>query len=202
VRDEMNFVTAPNARRESWLDRVIDRIKPQPSLPDPPAPPPVDQTQWERSADAHKLDTLTVHDVGLIVFNETQSFTDRDNANETIGAAREKVAHVIMNGDEKLGRNRPISARPIEPSAKALKDPRTRASYDSSLKTAREAYLSPTDPTHGATHFKFVSNGSRSEQRFGQTALPIRTQSGPFNNSYTGRDVHSKRVYVNTYAPG
>jgi hypothetical protein len=61
------------AQTESWLDRVIDRIKPQPSTPGSPAPPPLDQTQWERSVDAHKVNTLTVHDVGLIVFGETQS---------------------------------------------------------------------------------------------------------------------------------
>jgi len=29
--------------------------------------------------------------------------------------------------------------------------------------------------------------------------LPIRTQSGPFHNSYQGHDVHSDRVYVNIY---
>ena len=63
---------------ESWLGRVADRIKPQPPAPAAPAPPPVDQTQWEKSVDAHKVNKLTVHDIGLIVFNESQSVTDSD----------------------------------------------------------------------------------------------------------------------------
>src|SRR6202158_6201814 len=130
-----------DARRESWVDSVVDRIKPQPSAPERPAPPPVDQTQWERSVDAYKVNTLTVHDIGLIVFNEMQSYTDSDKANDTISGAREKVAHAAINGDAKLGRNRPVTAHPIEPSAKALKDPRTGEAYNSSLAAARDAYL-------------------------------------------------------------
>jgi hypothetical protein len=75
------------AQGESWVDHVVDRIKPQPRTPETPKPPPVDQTQWEKSVDSQKVNTLTVKDVGLIVFNETQSFTDHDNANDTIDAA-------------------------------------------------------------------------------------------------------------------
>jgi hypothetical protein len=186
----------------AWLDRVVDRIKPQPPTPKSPAPPPVDQAEWERSVDAHKVNTLIIHDVGLIVFNETQPFTNGDNANDTIDGAREKVSHAIMNGDRHLGRNRPITAHPIEPSAHALKDPRTSAAYDSSLKAAREAYLGPSDPTHGAKHFKFLPDADRSDQKFGSPRkLPLKTQSGPFNNSYLKGDVRSRQVCVNTYAP-
>src|ERR1700719_54316 len=142
-------VAKAGARTESWLDRVIDRIKPQPSTPGSPAPPPVDQTEWERPVDTHKLNTLTVHGIGLIVFNETQSFTDSDKANDTINAAREKVSHAVMNGDERFGQHRPPTAPPVDPSAKALRDPRTRAAYESSLAAAREAYLNAGDPTGG-----------------------------------------------------
>ena len=92
-----------NGHRESWLGRLADRISPQPTDPPLPAPPKLDQTAWEKSVDSHKVNTLTVHDVGLIVFNETQSFTDRDSANDTIDAAREKLAHAIMNGDSQHG---------------------------------------------------------------------------------------------------
>jgi hypothetical protein len=195
--------TNPSSRGESWLNRVIDRIKPQPALPESPAPPPVDQTAWEQSVNAHRVNALTVHDVGLIVFNEAQSFTDSDKANDIIGGARQMLAHAMINGDSQFGRKRPITVSPIEPRAEALKDSRTKAAYDSSIRAAREAYLSPTDPTQGAIHFKFLPNGSRADQKFGKTAssaLPIRTQSGPFNNSYIGNDVHSRQVYVNPYA--
>jgi hypothetical protein len=195
--------TVPSGTRGgSWLNRVVDRIKPQPAEPESPAPPPVDQTQWEKSVEEHKVNTLTVHDVGLIVFNETQSYTDRDNANDTIGGGREKIAHAVINGDAQLGRKRPVTAAPIQPSAKALKDPRTRAAYDSSLIAAREAYLSPTDPTHGATHFQFLTNADKSNMKFSNgtpEGLPLKTQSGPFTNSYLGNHVKSHQVYVNTY---
>jgi hypothetical protein len=49
-----------NQTSRTWLDRVLDRIQPQPAEPASPAPPPVDQTQWERSVDAHKVNTLTM----------------------------------------------------------------------------------------------------------------------------------------------
>jgi hypothetical protein len=193
-----------SAHSESWLDRVIDRIKPQPAAPESPAPPPVDKTQWEHSVDSHKVNTLTVKEVGLIVFNETQSFTDHDKANDTIGGAREKVAHAVINGDTKLGRKRPRTVPPIEPSAKALKDPDTRQAYDSSMVAAREAYLSSNDPTHGATHFQFLPTSDRSNMKFrngSPKGVALETQSGPFNNSYLKNDVRSHQVYVNTYAP-
>jgi hypothetical protein len=189
---------------ESWSNRALDRIKPQPPAPARPAPPPVNASAWEKSVEAHKVNTLTVRDVGRIVFNETQSFTNHDNANDTIDAAREKVAHAIMNGDQQLGRHRPATAHPIEPSVKALKDPKTKAAYESSLRAAREAYLSGVDPTHGATHFKFMTTADRSEQKFNHNSSKrnaLKTQSGPFTNSYLKGGVASHHVYVNTYAP-
>jgi len=192
-----------NEHGHSWVDRALDRIKPQARPPQSPTPPPVDKTQWEHSVEAHKVNTLTVHHIGLIVFNETQSFTDSDKANDTISGPREKVAHVVINGDSRFGHKRPVTARPIEPSAKALKDPYTRKAYDSSLAAAREAYLSPIDPTQGATHFQFLTNADRSNMKFRhgtREGLPLTTQSGPFHNSFLGNHVRSHQVYVNTYA--
>jgi hypothetical protein len=194
---------AQTQRGTSWVYRALDKIKPPPAPPHSPSPPPVDRTNWEHSVEAHKINTLTVHHVGLIVFNETRSFTNSDKANDNIGAARENVAHAIMNGDQQLGRHRPATAHPIEPSAKAFKDPKTLAAYESSLRAAREAYLSGTDPTHGATHFKFMTSADRSAQRFNRDSsqkLPVKTQSGPFDNSYLKGGVPSRYVYINTYA--
>lgn len=195
----------PSGQGESWLNRALDRIKPQPPAPERPAPPPVDQTQWEKSVEAHKVNELTVHDIGLIVFNEMQPFTDHDNANDTIAGTREKIAHTLINADDQFGtkRNRLApSASPIEPSSEALKDTRTRAAYESSLTAARNAYLSPDDPMHGATNFWFRTTPDRSNLKFKHGApegLPLKTQSGPFNNSYLKGDVPSRHVWVNTY---
>lgn len=128
--------TNSNSQGETWLDRVIDKIKPQPAPPKSPAPPPVDQTAWEQSVDAHKVNTLTVHDVGLIVLNEMQSFTDSDKANDTIGGARQKVAHAVINGDSQFGAKRPKTVRPIEPTRDELKNARVRQAYNTSLVAA------------------------------------------------------------------
>jgi len=199
--------TNSNMHGESWLNRVIDRIMPQPAPPESPAPPSVNQTAWEHSVDTHKVNTLTVHDVGLIVFNETQSVMSSDKANDTIGGAPEKVAHVVINGDLQFGRKRPQTAPPVEPSAKAIRDPRSRAAYESSLKAAREAYLSPNDPTHGAIHLNLRPSADRSNFKPGRAHDPgfkIRTQSGPFNNSFPTPGKHglpSRGIYVNTYGP-
>jgi hypothetical protein len=191
--------------RGSWFDRVLDRVKPQPGPPPRPTPPPVDKTQWERSLEAHEVDTLTIHDVGLIVFNETQSLSDSDHANDTIHSAREKVAHALINADSELGRNRPPTAHPIEPTPKAMKNAQTRQAYDSSLAAARQAYLASNGPSHGAINFNLRPDASRSNFRPDKAPPPgkkIKTQSGPFNNSYPTRGKNglpSRGIYVNTY---
>lgn len=199
--------TNRKGKGESWVNRAIDHFKPQPPAPKSPAAPPVDQTAWEHSVNAHKVNTLTVHDVGLIVFNETQSVMPNDKANDTVDGARKKVAHAVINGDSQLGKKRPETALAVEPAANAMRDPRTRAAYESSLKAARVAYLDPTDPTHGATHLNLRRNADRSNFESGGPHDPgfrIRTQSGPFDNSYPTpgkRGLPSTGIYVNTYGP-
>lgn len=189
----------------SWQERALDRIKPQPAQPHAPTPPPVDKAQWEHSVESHRVNKLTVRDIGLIVFNEMQSYKDTDSANESVGSARQKIAHTIINADTEFGAMRSKlapTASPIEPSAKELRDPRTRAAYQSSLTAAREAYLSLHDPTHGATNFDFRTTPDRGNLKFQHgtpEGLPLKTQSGPFENSYLKHDVPSKKVYVDTF---
>jgi hypothetical protein len=116
----------------------------------------VDQKEWHQSVEQkHVIPGLTVHDVGLSVFGETRSFRDRPGSNEPIGAARQKVAHVIINGAElakQTGKPRPTVHDPDEPSREALRNPEVRTAYESSMHAAREAYLSGHDPTNCATH--------------------------------------------------
>ena len=139
------------------------------------------------------------------MFNETQSFTDSDKANDSIASARERIAHSVINADNKFGDKRDQMAStvsPIEPSAKALLDPRTKAAYDASLTAARNAYLKLDDPTQGATNFKFLPTPDQSNMKSSggtHEGLPLKTHSGPFNNAYKGNDVRSNPVYVNTY---
>lgn len=79
----------------SWRDELINALT-QKQVPPPPAtqPPPVNQAAWEKSVEQAKIsDSLgTVHDLGLMVFNETQSYSDRPDSNEPLNTAREKMA--------------------------------------------------------------------------------------------------------------
>ncbi len=190
--------------QESFFDRVLDRFKPQPSPPEPP-PPPVNQGAWDQSVEEYKLKNLTVHDVGLIVFNESRSFSERPDSNESNDAAREKMAHVILNGDDKWGPDRMKYARTalaIEPSEQALRDPATWGAYDSSMKAAREAFLAGHDPSYGALWSIQKTNTYRGNYVFAHgnsEGVPISTQSGPYNNSYTRGQVPSSTVWLNTY---
>jgi hypothetical protein len=173
------------AHQSSWLDRAIDTLKPQRELPPKPATPHVDQGAWQESVEqTHVVPGLTVRDVGLSVFGETKSLHDRPGSNESLSTARQKVAHMIINGAEKWGSDRTkfaSTALPIEPSGKEKRNPATRAAYESSMKAAREAYLSGHDPTNGALHFNIRPTPDRSNWK-GRFA--ISTQSGPYNNSF------------------
>lgn len=192
------------ATKESWLDRTIDVFKPQPGPPPKPPAPRVNQSAWRESVErTHVVPGLTVHDVGLSVFGETRSLRDRSGSNEPIAAARQKAAHVIINGAEEAhrrGQKPPTVHSPIEP--KDLRNLDERAAYESSMYAAREAYLSGHDPTQGATHFSIEVTPSRANKIYPRgtaKGVAISTQSGPYYNSYLGRDVKSHTAWLNTY---
>jgi hypothetical protein len=145
------------AHHSSWLDRALDILERQPSPPRRPAAPRVNQRAWDESVEqTHVIPGLTVHDVGLSIFGETRSLRDRPGSNEPIDSARQKVAHAIINGRElahQTGKKPPTVHPPVEPPNEVLPNREERAAYESSLRAAREAYLSGHDPTNGATHF-------------------------------------------------
>ena len=179
----------------------------QAPLPPSPRPPGVNQRAWDSNVElTHISDSLgTVHDLGLIVFGETQSYSDRPDSNEPIETAREEMAHTVINADEKWGFDRPKYAKThgaIEPPENALHNPTVRAAYESSMQAAREAYLSGTDPTTGAVFLYQAGTPDRSNLRFRggrPQGVPISTQSGPYDNSYTGGQVESRTTWLNTY---
>jgi hypothetical protein len=195
-----------------WWDELIGGLtNKQSQMPPPPTPqpPPVDQSAWGKSVEQARVsDSLgSVHDLGLIIFNETRSYTDRPDSSEPLDIAREKIGHSIINADQKYGFNRMGNAKtalPIEPSANALNDPATRAAFDSSMKAAREAYLSGTDPTYGAVHFNARGDPGRYNWRpkgMNPPGKPLKAQSGPYNNSYTKGDTPYSAAWLNTYEP-
>ena len=74
----------------SWWDDLIAGLT-QKQVPPPPAPqpPPVNQSAWEKSVEQAKIsDSLgTVQDLGLRIFGETQSYSDRPDSNEPLDTA-------------------------------------------------------------------------------------------------------------------
>ncbi len=200
---------APNAPDDTswWGDLIAGLSQKQVPLPPAPQAPPVNQAGWEKSVEEAKVsDSLgTVHDLGLIVFNETQSYSERADSNEPPGTAREKMAHSIINADQKYRASRQRlagTASAIEPSPKALRNPTVHAAHDSSMKAAREAYLSGADSTNGAVFSIQQTTPDRSNYVFhnGRTqGVPINTQSGPYNNSFPNKKVPSRTAWLNTY---
>ena len=188
---------APNGPDDtSWWDELINAVKPQ-QVPPPPAPQPpsVNQGGWEKSVEQARIsDSLgSVHDLGLVIFSETQSYSDRSDSSEPLDTAREKMAHAIMNADQKWGFDRQkkaSTALPIEPSVNALSNPSVRAAYASPMKAAREAYLSGTDPTNGALYLNQRPTPDRSNLKFKgglPEGVPISTHAGPYNNSFPNK---------------
>ncbi len=180
------------------------QLKPQPGAPARPAAPPVQESEWHQSVERKEVvPGLTVRAVGLSVFGETRSIHDRPGSNEPVASARQKVAHVIINGAEEAhrrGAKPPTVHSPIEP--RDLRNSEERAAYESSMDAAREAYLSGHDPTQGATHFNIETNPSRANKIYPRgtaKGVAINTQSGPYYNSYLGRDVKSHTAWLNTY---
>ncbi|SMF56459.1 RHS repeat-associated core domain-containing protein [Pseudogulbenkiania subflava] len=131
---------------------------------------------------------ISLGDLSGILFNETRSLSG-----EGIDVARQNVAHSIINGDEKYGKRRPKTASPhaVVPSSES-------DTYDACVEAAQNALNQDdlgVDPTNGATHFNLRPNAS-TKPFFGN---PIRTNNGPFNNSYPTVDLPATGIYVNTY---
>jgi hypothetical protein len=188
----------------SWWDRLIAGLTGKENVPPPPHPtaPKVDESAWARNVEMARVSPdMTVHDVGLSVYGETRSLSDLPESNESTSASREKVAHMIPNGIALRGSKRPSAHPPIEPSPATLRNPAERAAYESSMRAAREAYLSGTDPTQGAIYLLLPVTPDRSGRRFPNGTAPLRTQSGPYRNSFPNTDVPSNRAWINTYGP-
>ncbi len=155
----------------------------------------------------HVIPGLTVRDVGLSVFGETRSLRNRPGSNEPIDAARQRVAHAMINDAElshRTGKPRNLVHAPVEPSGEVKRNPTEQVAYESSLRAAREAYLSGHDSTNGATHFNMRPRPDRSNWKFPNgtpEGLTLSTQSGPYDNSFPTRKAPAHTTWLSTYLP-
>ncbi len=131
---------------------------------------------------------LTSVEIANIVFNETRSLSGAG-----VEEARRNIAHAVINADIRLGAKRPVTA----PTTAVV--PRVESAiYQACVRAVSEARAqqsSGIDPTYGAMHFNF-RNTSSTAPFFG---IPIQTQVGPLNNSYTASGLNATGVYANTY---
>ncbi len=131
---------------------------------------------------------LTDEQIANIIYNETRSLSG-----ENIAQSRENIAQAIINGDEALGDKRPITA-PTTANVPSNEQQTYQACRDA-VESARRARSSGNDPTRGAMNFNFRNNDSTAPFY----GLPVQTQVGPLNNSYTRGGLNATGVYGNTY---
>ena len=130
---------------------------------------------------------LTDKEIANIIFNETRSLSGGD-----IATARKNVAHSILYAQAKSGsrpKTGPTSAKVPKQEDSAYGEC-TNAAVAARLERAKSL-----DPTIGATNFNFRKNDWHGDFY----GLPIKTQTGPLNNSYPTADLPAANIYANTY---
>ena len=135
---------------------------------------------------------LTDAQIANIIFNETRSFSGPN-----VDQARSNIAQVVINGDNALGDNRPATAPTT--STVPASEQQTYQACKNAVAIARNARTNGgIDPTNGALNFNFRNNNSTAPF----FKLPIQTQFGPLNNSFTGGGLNATGIYANTYGVG
>ena len=135
---------------------------------------------------------MTTVQIANIVYNETRSLS----GSPEIDAARQDIAHVVINGDE--AETRSSGRRPITASDVANVPSSEQSTWESCRAAVERARLEREfgyDPTYGARHFNMRGNASR--RPF--LGNPLRTQYGPLNNSFPSPGLPRSNIYVNTY---
>lgn len=130
---------------------------------------------------------LTDKEIANIIFNETRSLSGAK-----VVDARKNIAHSIWNAQANSGgrpKTGPTSAKVPKQEGDAY-DQCTNAVVAARLDRAKGV-----DPTSGATNFNFRKNDWRGDFY----GLPIKTQTGPLNNSYPTADLPAANIYANTY---
>jgi len=134
---------------------------------------------------------LSDEHISNIIFNELRSLDGTE-----IDKALRDIANATINGDKESfdeGHPRPdtasTDAKVPEVEAERYEDSKRAA------QVARDDQKHGTDPTNGATHFN-LRNGNSKKPFQGHK---LKTQRGPFTNSFPTPTLKGKNIYVNTY---
>lgn len=130
---------------------------------------------------------LTDDQIANVIFNETRSLSGVG-----IDEARKNIAHSIINAQAATGK-RPKTGPVVAHVPEQESD--TYESCQSAVSAARDDKKKNVDPTGGATNFNFRKNNWRGDFY----GLKIKTQKGPFDNSFPTDDLPSSNIYANTY---
>jgi RHS repeat-associated protein len=160
--------------------------------PPPPRPPSLLQTDQEaRTAfmtpTRPSSRTETVYQIGGIVNAETQGMRDSKSENVPLSTAREQIAEVRINGDQKWGDKVDKYAGMQPP---LYSGPDFQASLDAAANAAWNK-LTGVSLTGGATNYKMTKSTSDTGPFYG---LPIYTTAGPYLST-------TPYKVINTYGP-
>lgn len=125
-----------------------------------------------------------------IIFNETRSFSG-----PSVQAAREQIAHALINADETWGPERSRYAKTASATARPAKaEEGALQSARGAVAAARAQRAKGVDSTRGAVFFRFPTTPTR--EPFNGRSIKTQHQ---VDNSFTLGDVPSTTAYVNTY---
>ena len=121
--------------------------------------------------------------------NETNGMKDSPNENEPLAKAKEKIAHVRLNGIKKWGKN-------VQKYASLVSAVMHGSGYKGVLEAVENAAredLSGIDPTHGAIFYN-MRTAEQFEQGGNFQGQSVETSSGPYESP-------SLYIYIMTYGP-
>jgi hypothetical protein len=178
-----------NQATGSWLGRLADKIKGQPSAPPSPHPPGVAPEGYDHA----RLDTLTVRQVANIVANEDHDVEPGHSSDEHLQQSRIAQAHAVINGDLAYGpqRDQMVKTAPKEVTGKLENSEQYQRALDAA-RVAFQEHLAGKDPTGGRMYFNRRFTSSTLPREVGSEEVDVHQQFGPFQWGH-------RTVYTNSY---
>jgi hypothetical protein len=131
----------------------------------------------------------TVYQIGGIVNAETQGMKDSPTENKPLSTAREEIADVRINGDQKWGDNVDRHAS-MAPKGPIYGGPDFQASLDAAANAAWDQ-LNGVSATGGATNYRMWGSMDEAGRFYG---MPVYTTDGPYQSP-------TSNTVISTYGP-